>query len=511
MKRLRLTMACAILASAVFPALAATEKCDKDDPAEKTPSGQQGSPEALMRQLETVREQVAAKMGLKTNEVLAGMIAAALVQKNADTSEPESMRRLTEASSFYRPIVPVIRAASLPDEFKALLETYYASIVVFPIRQGAWGMDGVGEGELFKAIPPGGSLVTIGGGETVAGHVEKVFPAWKTLTPVRRKVLMDYLDSINPHIAFEHMFRTAPAAVKGDHFTCELMANPLRPQMYGVLESIAPSLSPFPPPAPDGKGRGECIAVPVDAKSVVASCYRVEPSARVFLPPPECLASVADPKHLNLRNSWVADLSGLAGMHPETIDLSGCMVSDVRPLAAMKSLATVRLTGNPVSDLSPLKGMKLRDLDLVDTLVKDLSPLAGMPLERLALKGSKVADITALAKIGTLRKLEMDRTSVTNLAPLQGLPLEYLTLAQAGNYADFAPISKIETLKTVGDVPLERWIEENKFLREKKAFVAAPAGGTQKAPAKEQPLLAPPKKPKSDEPPDVLPSLDLSL
>jgi hypothetical protein len=139
-----------------------------------------------------------------------------------------------------------------------------------------------------------------------------------------------------------------------------------------------------------------------------------------------------------------------------------------------------------------------------------------MPLERLVLAGCRVADIGVLAKMGTLRKLELDRTVVTDLAPLGGLPLEYLTLAQAGAYGDFAPITKIETLKTIGDVPLDRWITENEFLREKNAPAPAAAAAGKagsKTAAKVSPKQLPPptpRKKKDEEPPDVIQSIDLS-
>src|SRR5262249_21821006 len=90
----------------------------------------------------------------------------------------------------------------------------------------------------------------------------------------------------------------------------------------------------------------------------------------------------------------------LKGMTLKTLRIGRCLnVEDLSPLAGMP-LEDLNLVATHVADLSPLKGAPLRILYMSASLVSDLSPLEGMPLEMFSC-GSKEAPIV---DIGPLRR-----------------------------------------------------------------------------------------------------------
>ena len=100
------------------------------------------------------------------------------------------------------------------------------------------------------------------------------------------------------------------------------------------------------------------------------------------------------------RFAKVQDL-GLVG------DFAGSRISDLSPLAGIPFNA-LDLKGQPISDLKPLIGMPLTVLGFDDTRVMDLSPLKALKLTRLVFtpgsitKGLDVArNIKTLTEAGT--------------------------------------------------------------------------------------------------------------
>ena len=73
-----------------------------------------------------------------------------------------------------------------------------------------------------------------------------------------------------------------------------------------------------------------------------------------------------------------------------------------------------------MSDLSPLAKLKsLKELDLRHTQVSDLSPLAELKnLEHLVLNDTQVSDLSALVELNNLRTLYLENTQVRDLSPL---------------------------------------------------------------------------------------------
>lgn len=131
---------------------------------------------------------------------------------------------------------------------------------------------------------------------------------------------------------------------------------------------------------------------------------------------------------LDLRGFKVTDLTMLEGLPVSRLDITGLKDLDLRELQkvpALRSLA-VRERGG---DLSALRGMKLTSLDLWAGGIPDLSPLAGMPLEQLNITYcQRITDLSPL-RGAPLQRIEAVNTGVSDLSPLRDSPVEYLILS----------------------------------------------------------------------------------
>ena len=81
----------------------------------------------------------------------------------------------------------------------------------------------------------------------------------------------------------------------------------------------------------------------------------------------------------------VSDLSPLRDMPLEYLNLGDQPVSDLAPLASLKSLRKLVLDSTSASDLKPLCGLGLKDLSILNIPAKDLSPLQELALNSLRL------------------------------------------------------------------------------------------------------------------------------
>ncbi|MCA9172907.1 MAG: leucine-rich repeat domain-containing protein [Planctomycetales bacterium] len=133
------------------------------------------------------------------------------------------------------------------------------------------------------------------------------------------------------------------------------------------------------------------------------------------------------------RLAWLRSLVGVDRVaEVSSVGLDGTHVSDVSPLANLKSLESLFLNGTQVSDISALANLdSLKTLQLRDTQVSDLTPLAKLKsLKRLTLSGTQVSDVTPLAKLKSLEILVLVNTPVSDLSPLANVKsLEVLALS----------------------------------------------------------------------------------
>ena len=158
----------------------------------------------------------------------------------------------------------------------------------------------------------------------------------------------------------------------------------------------------------------ECL--PVD--TVRVTCYRgramsVRGQTAMDLSPLACMSQLAELQLISgelefIQTLKLDDLRPLAGLQTlETLRLGHTTVSDIRPLARLPRLRELSLHANPVGDIQPLAGLtSLRDLDLSGTDVVDLRPLARLEqLRRLDLTSTPVRDLSPLFHLSELRWL----------------------------------------------------------------------------------------------------------
>jgi Leucine-rich repeat (LRR) protein len=97
------------------------------------------------------------------------------------------------------------------------------------------------------------------------------------------------------------------------------------------------------------------------------------------------------------------------------IDLNGCQISDLRPIASLSNLNILKLDRNLISDLRPIgKLTKLVILDLSNNQIRDVTPLSNLTiLGFLKLSNNRqLSDIKPLASLTTIVTLNMSGTQV---------------------------------------------------------------------------------------------------
>ena len=109
------------------------------------------------------------------------------------------------------------------------------------------------------------------------------------------------------------------------------------------------------------------------------------------------------------------------------VNLDGCNIINIAPLAGLKYLQNVQIGDNLIWDISPLKNLKLSGLSISRTDVRDLKVLKGMKLRWLDISNTKINDISLLKK----------------------MPLKSLSLAGCVFITDLSPIEKIKNLKGI--------------------------------------------------------------
>lgn len=130
---------------------------------------------------------------------------------------------------------------------------------------------------------------------------------------------------------------------------------------------------------------------------------------------------------LNLRNSLVSEetLSYIGSLSLlETLDLSGCGISNLASLSALSELTVLNLSENSISDVSHLSGLAyLRELNLADNAISSLESLAKLKkLTHLDITGNSISSIDALSQCVELKSLKANGNSIQNIQVLQNAP-----------------------------------------------------------------------------------------
>ena len=144
---------------------------------------------------------------------------------------------------------------------------------------------------------------------------------------------------------------------------------------------------------------------------------------------------------LDLSGLPVSDLSPLAHMPLETLDLSRTYIADVGNLQALAGtrLRKLNLAHTRVKDLAPLKGLPIEWLDISFTAIASLDPLREMPLRVLRARACPIANVAALAD-APIEELHVGNATCTSLAPLAGRPLRELIL-ESVPVTDLGPLA----------------------------------------------------------------------
>ena len=360
------------------------------------------------------------------------------------------------ADSFnaFQDLDTVISGLSAPVPFKEMLREHYAHLMKRCAR-----IHWPGEKTLVAAIPPQSKMLTIKPPQTLVEYLKRTMPGFAALSGLSQKLVCDYLATFNPGI---------------------------KPNGFYVVTGTAVSEA------------SEHVRLPLGDGSVQVCLYEVNPDTPILIPPADKLKEVATPQVLDLKASWLRNLTPLKGLSPVELDISYSEIRDPAPLAGMQSLKRLNIAGLNVRDLSVLKGLKLEHLDISDNPVADLTPLAGMPLKHLRAARTLIADLkplqkiplitldleesrirnldglrgmslkqlslegTAIAKLAPLhgmklKILNIDRTGVTDIEPLTEMPLEVLLLTPRRAYAGERAVAKMPTLKTVAYSPADTW------------------------------------------------------
>ena len=162
------------------------------------------------------------------------------------------------------------------------------------------------------------------------------------------------------------------------------------------------------------------------------------------------LADLRSLTSLYLSGDRISDLSALAGMRSLTwLRVRGdAILDDLSALAGLRSLTSLSLRGHAISDVAPLAGLSsLMDLYLDRNRISDLSPLAGLSaLEYLALSSNAISDLAPLAGLSSLEHLGLRSNAISNVAPLANLSsLRYLDLGYNA-FWDVAPLAGLASL-----------------------------------------------------------------
>lgn len=182
--------------------------------------------------------------------LLTGM---ALMVKGTEHGSPvlvgKYYNQVVDAYNAYPKIAEAIARTSTPAQFKEILGTHYASLMIKRgLRVDVDEICGT-----LADIPGSSHLVAVKEGESVAGHLAQAFPGYERLSPAAKKGVLDYLARINPHI---------------------------RPS--GWYRAEGPVEEPW-----------EHVAVPVKGKGLHVCLYQVAGNARVLIPPPAALQNIA--------------------------------------------------------------------------------------------------------------------------------------------------------------------------------------------------------------------------
>ena len=157
------------------------------------------------------------------------------------------------------------------------------------------------------------------------------------------------------------------------------------------------------------------------------------------------------------RASAIGDITALAGLPLEELNLCNTKVTDLGPVKELPNLKSLSLQGLPISNIEALKGSKLISLNIAATKVTDIAALEGVPLTELYLFKTEVKDLTPLAGSPLKCLIAFDCPNLQDLKPLEECTeLEALTIP--AEHGDIEFLRKMPKLKHLTAEPRsEAW------------------------------------------------------
>ena len=164
------------------------------------------------------------------------------------------------------------------------------------------------------------------------------------------------------------------------------------------------------------------------------------------------LADLRSLTSLYLSGDNISDLSALAGMRSLTwLRVRGDAIPDLSALAGLRALTSLSLRGHAISDVVPLAGLNsLTYLYLDRNRISDLSPLAGLSsLEYLGLSSNAISNVAPLANLSSLWHLDLSYNAISDVAPLAGLASLTNLRLHSNEIAELRPLGPLPRLRSL--------------------------------------------------------------
>jgi hypothetical protein len=172
--------------------------------------------------------------------------------------------------------------------------------------------------------------------------------------------------------------------------------------------------------------------------------FQANPETRIVL---ECLRTPRGPTTTTTIDQgvsaellqWVVRTTRLAGL-----DIASLALTDIGPLAAIKSLRGLECRNNQLTSLEPLRGLQdLRSLSFPRNRITKLDPIEGLQLFELLCDNNAIESLAPVSGMPLTGRFACAQNKIEDLSPLQGKAITALDCSQ----------NKITSLDVVGHLP----------------------------------------------------------
>ena len=165
-------------------------------------------------------------------------------------------------------------------------------------------------------------------------------------------------------------------------------------------------------------------------------------------------AEMATLERIEAEDKNISNIIGLeCAVNIVNLNLNGNSISDISPIANLKSLGALQMSKNPVSDLSPLARLtQLKYIAFSGWQLSDISPIKDLiNLERLGISWSNVTDISVVANMKALRRVNLYHCErLSDISLLANLPeLWELELGGIKSLSDISVVTTLPNLRVL--------------------------------------------------------------